>query len=125
MKSKIYSFLFLLILTPYVLAETYIATQHEMKMADSSYIKSLHHIKIGKTVVISEFRAFGELGFGEDLNNGTALGSGSSYEYLRAGFSKKIFNNMQHPAWVFEGRNILDIKQLEQIGFQSFFIGKS
>jgi hypothetical protein len=32
---------------------------------------------------------------------------------------------MQHPAWVFEGRNILDIKQLEQIGFQSFFIGKS
>jgi UDPglucose 6-dehydrogenase len=38
---------------------------------------------------------------------------------------KKIYNNMQHPAWVFEGRNILDIKQLEQIGFQSFFIGKS
>lgn len=94
MKFKIYSFLFLLILTPYVLAETYIATQHEMKMSDSNYIKSLHHIKIGKTVVISEFRAFGELGFGEDLNNGTALGSGSSYEYLRAGFSKKIFNNM-------------------------------
>jgi hypothetical protein len=94
MKFKIYSFLFLLILTPYVLAETYIATQHEMKMADSSYIKSLHHIKIGKTVVISEFRAFGELGFGEDLNNGTAFGSGLSYEYLRAGFSKKIFNNI-------------------------------
>ena len=94
MKFKIYSFLFLLILTPNVLAETYIATQHEMKMSDSSYIKSLHHIKIGKTVVISEFRAFGELGFGEDLNNGTALGSGLSYEYLRAGFSKKIFNNI-------------------------------
>jgi UDPglucose 6-dehydrogenase len=37
---------------------------------------------------------------------------------------KKIYNNMKHPAWVFEGRNILDIKQLEQIGFQSFFIGK-
>jgi hypothetical protein len=51
-------------------------------------------MKIGKTVVISEFRAFGEIGFGEDLNNGTSLGSGSSYEYLRAGFSKKIFNNI-------------------------------
>ena len=38
---------------------------------------------------------------------------------------KKIYDNMQHPAWVFEGRNILDIKQLEQIGFKSFFIGKS
>jgi hypothetical protein len=94
MQLKIYSFLFLLLLTPYGLAETYIATQHEMKMSDSSYVKSLHHIKIGKTIVISDFKTFGELGFGEDLDNGTAVGSGLSYEYLRAGFSKKIFNSI-------------------------------
>tara|TARA_Y100000389_G_scaffold200950_1_gene242514 strand:- start:82 stop:453 length:372 start_codon:yes stop_codon:yes gene_type:complete len=75
-------------------AETYIATQHEIKLYDSSYYKSLHHIKIGKSMTLSSFKTFGELGFGENINEGTALGSGASYEYLRAGFSKKIFTNI-------------------------------
>jgi UDPglucose 6-dehydrogenase len=35
-----------------------------------------------------------------------------------------IYNNMQKPAFVFDGRNILDRKELEKIGFEVYTIGK-
>lgn len=37
---------------------------------------------------------------------------------------QKIYNNMMKPAFVFDGRNILDKQKLEQIGFRYFGIGK-
>jgi len=37
---------------------------------------------------------------------------------------KTIFENMYKPAFVFDGRNILDIKRLTEIGFQAKGIGK-
>lgn len=37
---------------------------------------------------------------------------------------QRIYNNMQKPAFVFDGRNILDKKELEQIGFEVYSIGK-
>ena len=36
----------------------------------------------------------------------------------------KIFKNMQQPAFVFDGRNILDLKHLRTIGFEAYGIGK-
>jgi len=36
----------------------------------------------------------------------------------------KIFAGMQQPAFVFDGRNILDLPKLRQIGFRAFGIGK-
>ena len=38
---------------------------------------------------------------------------------------KKIYNSMQKPAFVFDGRNLLNHKALFQIGFNVFPIGKS
>ena len=36
---------------------------------------------------------------------------------------QKIYSNMQKPAFVFDGRGILDIKTLENIGFVCYKIG--
>ena len=38
---------------------------------------------------------------------------------------KKIYNSMKKPAFVFDGRNILDKKEIEKIGFIYKGIGKS
>tara|TARA_Y100000996_G_C22545537_1_gene651639 strand:- start:130 stop:432 length:303 start_codon:yes stop_codon:yes gene_type:complete len=69
-------------------------SKHEFKMEDSSYTQSQHHVAIGKSIMFSNTKAFGEVGVGEDLNNGTKLGSGLTYEYFKFGFSKIIFNNL-------------------------------
>ncbi len=37
---------------------------------------------------------------------------------------KKIFDSMEKPACIFDGRNILDRAKLEEIGFKTYFIGK-
>ncbi|XP_051141253.1 UDP-glucose 6-dehydrogenase 2-like [Andrographis paniculata] len=37
---------------------------------------------------------------------------------------QKIYDNMQKPAFVFDGRNILDFKKLREIGFIAYSIGK-
>lgn len=37
---------------------------------------------------------------------------------------EKIYQNMLKPAWIFDGRNILDRPKLEQIGFKVYSIGK-
>ena len=38
---------------------------------------------------------------------------------------KSIYDKMKKPAFVFDGRNILDLEALEKIGFRSFGIGKA
>ena len=37
----------------------------------------------------------------------------------------KIYENMQKPAFIFDGRNILDHKRLKDIGFEVHAIGKT
>ena len=37
----------------------------------------------------------------------------------------KIYNNMRKPAFIYDGRNILDIEALRQIGFDAQSIGRS
>ncbi|MGE4287698.1 MAG: UDP-glucose 6-dehydrogenase [Salinivirgaceae bacterium] len=37
---------------------------------------------------------------------------------------QRIYNNMMKPAFVFDGRNILDKQKLEQIGFRYFGVGR-
>lgn len=37
---------------------------------------------------------------------------------------KKIFDNMQKPAFVFDGRNVVDAVKLREIGFIVYSIGK-
>ena len=93
-KMKFIALIFLLISSTIAYGETYLASKHEFKMDDSSYTKSQHHITIGKSIMFSNAKAFGEIGIGEDLNNGTKLGSGLTYEYLKFGFSRTIFNNL-------------------------------
>ena len=38
---------------------------------------------------------------------------------------KRIYDSMQKPAFLFDGRNILDLKMLQEIGFQCWAVGKA
>ena len=37
---------------------------------------------------------------------------------------ERIFKEMQQPAFVFDGRNLLDLSRLRAIGFEAYGIGK-
>ena len=88
-------FLVFILIAPTVSAESYIATRQELWFSDSSYYKTSHHIKVGKSVVLDKYRLFGEVGFGEDINEGTPIGSGASYDYLRFGVTRTFFNSLK------------------------------
>ena len=36
----------------------------------------------------------------------------------------KIFEKMHKPAWIFDGRNVLDMAKLKDLGFYVYSIGK-
>tara|TARA_B100000902_G_C27147519_1_gene831917 strand:+ start:553 stop:903 length:351 start_codon:yes stop_codon:yes gene_type:complete len=88
-------FILLIITVPNISADSYIATRQELWFNDSSYYKTSHHIKLGKSVILDNYRLFGEVGFGEDINEGTPIGSGASYDYLRFGVTRTFFNSLK------------------------------
>ena len=83
------------ILTPNLFADSYIATRQELWFSDSSYYKTSHHIKVGKSIMLKDYKIFGEVGVGEDINEGTPVGSGASFDYLRFGISKVFFDSFK------------------------------
>ena len=95
MRNIFYVFFLLVVSAPDLSADSYIATRQELWFNDSSYYKTSHHIKIGKSVILDNYRLFGEVGFGEDINEGTTIGSGASYDYLRFGVTKTFFNSLK------------------------------
>ena len=95
MRNIFYVFFLLVVSAPDLSADSYIATRQELWFSDSSYYKTSHHIKVGKSVILDNYRLFGEVGFGEDINEGTPIGSGASYDYLRFGVTKTFFNSLK------------------------------
>ena len=95
MRYIFYIFFLLVVSVPNLSADSYIATRQELWFSDSSYYKTSHHIKVGKSVIMDNYRLFGEVGFGEDINEGTPIGSGASYDYLRFGVTKTFFNSLK------------------------------
>ncbi len=95
MRNILYIFFLLVVSVPNLSADSYIATRQELWFSDSSYYKTSHHIKVGKSVIMDNYRLFGEVGFGEDINEGTPVGSGASYDYLRFGVTKTFFNSLK------------------------------
>ena len=95
MSRFFYIFLVFILIAPTVTAESYIATRQELWFSDSSYYKTSHHIKIGKSINMNNYKVFGEFGFGEDINEGTPVGSGASYDYLRFGFTKTFYDALR------------------------------
>ena len=88
-------FVISLLLSSNLFAESYIATRQELWFSDSSYYKTSHHVKIGKKIKMENYSLFGEVGVGEDINEGTPVGSGQSYDYLRFGVTKTFFNALK------------------------------
>ena len=95
MRNILYIFFLFVVSAPNLSADSYIATRQELWFSDSSYYKTSHHIKVGKSVILDNYRLFGEVGFGEDINEGTPIGSGASYDYLRFGVTKTFFNSLK------------------------------
>ena len=95
MRKILYIFFLFVVSAPNLSADSYIATRQELWFSDSSYYKTSHHIKVGKSVILDNYRLFGEVGFGEDINEGTPIGSGASYDYLRFGVTKTFFNSLK------------------------------
>lgn len=95
MRNILYIFFLFVVSAPNLSADSYIATRQELWFSDSSYYKTSHHIKVGKSVILNNYRLFGEVGFGEDINEGTPIGSGASYDYLRFGVTKTFFNSLK------------------------------
>jgi hypothetical protein len=95
MRNILYIFFLFVVSAPNLSADSYIATRQELWFSDSSYYKTSHHIKVGKNVILDNYRLFGEIGFGEDINEGTPIGSGASYDYLRFGITKTFFNSLK------------------------------
>ena len=95
MRNILYIFFLLVVSVPNLSADSYIATRQELWFSDSSYYKTSHHIKVGKSVILDNYRLFGEVGVGEDIDEGTPIGSGASYDYVRFGVSKKFFNSLK------------------------------
>ena len=80
---------------PNLYADNYIASRQELWFSDSSYYKTSHHIKIGKSFMFNNYNFFGEVGIGEDIDEGTPVGSGSSFDYIRFGVSKTFFDSFK------------------------------
>ena len=95
MHNTLYIFFLFVVSATNLSADSYIATRQELWFSDSSYYKTSHHIKVGKSVILDNYRLFGEIGFGEDINEGTPIGSGASYDYLRFGVTKTFFNSLK------------------------------
>ena len=95
MKKILIIFILMAFIVPTVFADSYVASRQELWFSDSSYYKTSHHIKIGKNFRHDNYNFFGEIGIGEDLNEGTPVGSGASFDYLRFGISKTFFNSFR------------------------------
>ena len=95
MRNILYILFLFVVSAPNLSADSYIATRQELWFSDSSYYKTSHHIKVGKSVILDNYRLFSEVGFGEDINEGTPIGSGASYDYLRFGITKTFFNSLK------------------------------
>ena len=85
MKKILIIFIFLI---PPLSADSYIASRQELWFSDSSYFKSSHHIKIGKSFNYREYGFFGEVAF-EDINE-----FWSSFDYLSF-ITKTFFNSFR------------------------------
>ncbi|HEY5571349.1 MAG TPA: UDP binding domain-containing protein, partial [Bacteroidales bacterium] len=60
----------------------------------------------------------------ETLKDAHAIAVLTEWDEFRAYDWNKIYKDMYKPAFVFDGRNILDAKQLREIGFEVKRIGK-
>ena len=69
-----------------------------------------------------------EIEFTEDpyiaAKNADAIAIMTEWDNFKELDYNRIFNEMKKPAYIFDGRNILDYKTLIEIGFNTFAIGK-
>lgn len=61
----------------------------------------------------------------EAMNDAHAVAVLTEWDEFKDYDWKKVYDNMKKPAFIFDGRNILDKEKLEKIGFKVYQIGKA
>jgi len=64
MSRFFFIFLVFILIAPTVSAESYIATRQELWFSDSSYYKTSHHVKIGKSINMDNYKVLANLVLG-------------------------------------------------------------
>ncbi|MBN8147875.1 hypothetical protein J0J24_24375, partial [Vibrio vulnificus] len=60
----------------------------------------------------------------EALNGAHGVAVLTEWDEFKTYDWQKIYDNMQKPAFVFDGRSLLDRQELEKIGFEVYTIGR-
>ncbi len=96
---------------------------HDPKVKKSKIISDLLEIGIEQKVIDARIQVFDTAeGACKDAH---AIAILTEWDEFKTYDWHKIYNNMLKPAFVFDGRNVLNIKQLQEIGFEMYSIGKS
>jgi UDPglucose 6-dehydrogenase len=91
--------------------------KHEQMYADVEYINSRSDEE-NRELLIPENNPY------EACKNAHAIAVLTEWDEFKDYDWQKIYDNMMKPAFVFDGRNILDKQKLEKIGFKYYGIGK-
>ena len=91
--------------------------------SDLSYLWNLNGVR--ETQISKKLeQVFVHRKVNDALNNSHAIAVLTEWDEFKNYNWKNIYDNMYKPAFLFDGRNILDIKKLTGIGFQMNSIGK-
>ena len=74
-------------------AGLYVITKHKFMSNDSEYQKTINILKFGYEFSLKDYEVFIELGGGEELDNGTSIGSGTFFKAYEIGFEKEFGKN--------------------------------
>lgn len=81
------------------------------------YELGLHPEKNSKNVIICQSAE-------EAALNAHAIALLTEWDIFKTLDYQRIYEHMERPAFIFDGRNILNLKKLRQLGFRAFGIGK-
>ena len=90
----------------------YLATKQEFKFTNSDYTKAIHILRLGKEFKYDDWKLYGEFGLGEEVAEGTSLGSGSSFDAYKFGFDVDVTDSFEiEVKW--EGKNYPHVNSSE------------
>lgn len=97
---------------------------YDPKVSEKQMLSDLDYLEPASEKLHREQLVFADSPY-EALKNAHAVAILTEWDEFKTYDWQQIYDNMKKPAFVFDGRNILDREALQGIGFQVFTIGKS
>jgi UDPglucose 6-dehydrogenase len=98
---------------------------YDPMVKDSRIISDLKNLMIDKDITkhLSRINIFSDPY--SAINESSLLAICTEWDEFLGYDWEQIYNSMQKPAWICDGRNLLNTKELKSIGFKIYSIGKS